>query len=63
MIDPDHIPNPITQVEILHYTMETFESYIKQPLEFESKEEMIDYQKQVFGYFYMIKSLIEDVYR
>jgi|GEM_PF-2609712 hypothetical protein len=63
MIETDRIQDPISKEEILKFTMDTFENYITQELEFECKEDMFKYQQEVFGYFYMVKNLIDDIYR
>jgi len=54
---------PISKQQILKEYMEIMEEHLKQPLKFDSKEEMFEYQRETLGYYIMIKTIIEDYYR
>jgi len=55
--------NPITKQDILKEYMKRMENHLTKPLEFEDRSDIYDYQRETYGYFTMMKTIIEDVYR
>ena len=56
-------PKPISEIDILLYHLQQTEELLIEPIQFETKIEMTDYQRDILSHVISIKVILKEYFR